>query len=47
MGICGFGETYCGNGCINGCDGKAPCGENSEGGEKYCGMNLCCSKLFL
>ena len=41
--ICGFGDTYCGDGCQSNCPAKAPCGRDSAGGSVSCGMNLCCS----
>ncbi|KAH8764925.1 glycoside hydrolase superfamily [Diaporthe sp. PMI_573] len=42
-GICGYGPTYCGDGCTSQCDATAMCGEFSEDADVPCGMQLYCS----
>lgn len=42
-GKCGFKDAHCGASCISNCDAKAMCGIDSEGGNKKCALNLCCS----
>ncbi|KAF2492808.1 glycoside hydrolase [Lophium mytilinum] len=46
-GKCGFKPAHCHPNppatCISNCDAKAMCGVDSEGGNKKCGLKLCCS----
>ncbi|KAF2280023.1 glycoside hydrolase [Westerdykella ornata] len=43
-GKCGFGADHCGaDVCVSQCGAKATCGRDSEGGNKKCGLNICCS----
>jgi chitinase len=44
-GWCGYGETYCGDGCQSNCDAKAECGEFAEDPEASCPLNVCCSEF--
>lgn len=44
-GICGYGPTYCGKGCISQCDAKAECGKYAETPGKTCPLNTCCSEF--
>lgn len=43
-GYCGYGPTYCGDGCTSNCDAHAECGQYSESGDKECPLNVCCSQ---
>ena len=44
-GWCGYGDTYCGDGCQSNCDAKAECGENADPPGKGCPLNVwfCCA----
>ncbi|VDC05350.1 unnamed protein product [Peniophora sp. CBMAI 1063] len=44
-GFCGYGDTYCGDGCISNCDAVAECGPNAAPGNEECPLNVCCSKF--
>jgi chitinase len=44
-GWCGYGPTYCGDGCLSNCDAKAECGQYSETGNGTCPLNVCCSQF--
>jgi hypothetical protein len=43
-GFCGYGPTYCGDGCISNCDAKASCGQYAETPGAGCPLNVCCSQ---
>lgn len=43
-GYCGYGPTYCGDGCQADCDAVAECGEYAEPKYKKCPLNVCCSQ---
>jgi chitinase len=44
MGVCGYGPTYCGTGCMSNCNAHAECGQYSEPPGKTCPLNTCCSQ---
>ncbi|OGM50923.1 hypothetical protein ABOM_000717 [Aspergillus bombycis] len=44
-GICGYGPTYCGTGCISQCDAKAECGKYAQNPGETCPLNTCCSEF--
>ncbi|KAK4442801.1 glycoside hydrolase [Podospora aff. communis PSN243] len=43
-GNCGYGPTYCGDGCSSNCDAAAECGEFAKEKGKTCPLNVCCSQ---
>ena len=43
-GCCGYGSTYCGDGCLSNRDGIAECGVNASPSGKKCPLNTCCSQ---
>ncbi|KAK8103189.1 glycoside hydrolase family 18 protein [Apiospora sp. TS-2023a] len=45
MGVCGYGEIYCGSGCMSNCDAKAECGKDSASKTATCPLNVCCSQF--
>ncbi|KAE8150566.1 hypothetical protein BDV25DRAFT_172049 [Aspergillus avenaceus] len=44
-GICGYGPTYCGTGCVSHCDAKAECGQYAATPGTTCPLNTCCSEF--
>lgn len=44
-GVCGYGPTYCGAGCISQCDAKAECGKYAQNPGQTCPLNTCCSEF--
>ncbi|KAF4332668.1 bacteriodes thetaiotaomicron symbiotic chitinase [Fusarium beomiforme] len=44
-GVCGYGPTYCGKGCISNCTAKAECGKFAKKGDEKCPLNVCCSEF--
>lgn len=44
-GFCGYGPTYCGNGCLSQCEATAECGKFAEIPGKTCPLNTCCSEF--
>jgi chitinase len=42
-GWCGYGPTYCDEGCQSNCDAKAECGEFAAVPGAGCPLNVCCS----
>ncbi|KAL3429985.1 hypothetical protein BDV09DRAFT_31383 [Aspergillus tetrazonus] len=38
-GFCGYGPTYCGDGCISNCDATAECGQYAEPANTTCPLN--------
>ncbi|KAJ4983451.1 hypothetical protein SVAN01_11059 [Stagonosporopsis vannaccii] len=42
-GECGYRDEHCKESCVANCDAKAPCGVNSEDGQRTCPLNVCCS----
>ena len=44
-GYCGFGDDYCGDGCVSNCDATAECGKNAKPADKLCPLNTCCSEF--
>ena len=44
-GFCGYGPTYCGDGCQANCDAKAECGQFAQQKGKECPLNTCCSQF--
>nr|KAI0406599.1 hypothetical protein F4802DRAFT_556676 [Xylaria palmicola] len=43
-GWCGYGPTYCGDGCTSNCDAVSECGKYSKTGKATCPLNTCCSE---
>ncbi|KAJ4386833.1 hypothetical protein N0V93_009731 [Gnomoniopsis smithogilvyi] len=43
-GWCGYGPTYCGDGCQSNCDATASCGEYAADVGQLCPLNVCCSQ---
>lgn len=43
-GYCGYGKTYCGDGCISNCEAVAECGKDATPSGKKCPLNTCCSQ---
>lgn len=43
-GWCGYGATYCGEGCQSNCAAKAECGQDADVPGKTCPLNVCCSQ---
>ncbi|KAK3679998.1 hypothetical protein LTR78_000375 [Recurvomyces mirabilis] len=43
-GYCGYGSTYCGNGCSSNCDATAECGKDAKESGQKCPLNTCCSQ---
>lgn len=43
-GWCGYGSTYCGDGCQSNCDATAECGKNAATPGQGCPLNVCCSE---
>lgn len=43
--VCGYGPTYCGDGCQSHCDAKAECGQYAEVPGTTCPLNVCCSEF--
>lgn len=44
-GYCGYGDTYCGKGCVSNCDAVAECGKDAQPANKTCPLNTCCSEF--
>ncbi|CAG8071629.1 unnamed protein product [Penicillium olsonii] len=44
-GHCGFGPTYCGDGCMHNCDATADCGKYAKVAGQGCPLNVCCSEF--
>ncbi|RYP44871.1 hypothetical protein DL768_008713 [Monosporascus sp. mg162] len=44
-GWCGYGPTYCGDGCQSNCNATAECGEFADVAGKTCPLHVCCSKF--
>lgn len=44
-GWCGYGQVFCGDGCMSNCDAKAECGKDSADGSTTCPLNVCCSQF--
>ncbi|KAJ5555613.1 hypothetical protein N7461_004083 [Penicillium sp. DV-2018c] len=43
-GNCGYGPTYCGDGCMSNCNATADCGLYARIPGQGCPLNVCCSK---
>lgn len=43
-GYCGYGDTYCGTGCVSNCDATAQCGKDAATYNATCPLNVCCSQ---
>ncbi|KAI1114378.1 hypothetical protein F5Y14DRAFT_441271 [Nemania sp. NC0429] len=43
-GFCGYGPTYCGDGCVSQCDATAECGQFASDPGRKCPLNVCCSQ---
>ena len=43
--VCGFGETYCGDGCQANCNARADCGYWAPVPGTECPVNGCCSEV--
>lgn len=43
--VCGYGPTYCGDGCQSNCDAVAECGQYASPAGKTCPLNVCCSEF--
>lgn len=43
-GSCGYGKTYCGDGCVSNCNAVAECGKDARPAGKKCPLNTCCSQ---
>lgn len=43
-GWCGYGPTYCGDGCQSNCVATAECGEFAATPDAGCPLNVCCSQ---
>ncbi|KAK3946801.1 hypothetical protein QBC32DRAFT_200396, partial [Pseudoneurospora amorphoporcata] len=43
-GVCGYGPTYCGTGCMSNCNAHAECGQYAVPAGKKCPLNTCCSQ---
>lgn len=43
-GYCGYGKTYCGDGCVSNCKAVAECGKDASPSGKKCPLNTCCSQ---
>lgn len=39
-GYCGYGPTYCSNGCVANCDAQAECGQYAPKGKEHCPLNV-------
>ncbi|KAJ6001245.1 hypothetical protein N7522_006472 [Penicillium canescens] len=44
-GWCGYGDTYCGDGCQSNCNATAECGKNAAIPGTGCPLNVCCSEF--
>ncbi|KAI1774392.1 hypothetical protein F4818DRAFT_442540 [Hypoxylon cercidicola] len=44
-GFCGYGATYCGDGCVSNCDAHAECGKDAVVPGTECPLNTCCSEF--
>ncbi|GAW18020.1 hypothetical protein ANO14919_074890 [Xylariales sp. No.14919] len=44
-GFCGYGDAYCGDGCISNCNAHAECGKYSSPPGTTCPLNACCSEF--
>ncbi|KZW01443.1 hypothetical protein EXIGLDRAFT_789286 [Exidia glandulosa HHB12029] len=44
-GFCGYGDAFCGAGCISHCNAVAECGPNAAPGHEECPLNVCCSEF--
>ena len=44
-GWCGYGLTYCGDGCQSNCNAKAACGKDAAITNQTCPLNVCCSEF--
>ncbi|CAM1509829.1 Fc.00g001640.m01.CDS01 [Cosmosporella sp. VM-42] len=44
-GWCGYGPTYCGDGCQSNCNATAECGRYASTAGKECPLNVCCSEF--
>lgn len=44
-GYCGYGPTYCGDGCASNCGAVAECGHYAKSPGKQCPLNTCCSEF--
>ena len=44
-GYCGYGPTYCGDGCASNCGAVAECGQYAKEPGKKCPLNTCCSEF--
>ncbi|KAI0190613.1 glycoside hydrolase family 18 protein [Astrocystis sublimbata] len=44
-GWCGYGPTYCGNGCQSNCKATAECGKYAAVAGTTCPLNVCCSEF--
>lgn len=43
-GYCGYGDTYCGDGCVSNCGAVAECGKDASPSGRKCPLNTCCSQ---
>jgi chitinase len=43
-GWCGYGPTYCGDGCQSNCNATADCGQYAATSGQTCPLNVCCSE---
>ena len=44
-GYCGYGPTYCGDGCLSDCGAVAECGQYAKKPGTECPLNTCCSQF--
>lgn len=44
-GWCGYGSTYCGDGCQSNCNATAECGQHAASPGETCPLNVCCSEF--
>lgn len=44
-GWCGYGLTYCGDGCQSNCNAKAACSKDAAITNQTCPLNVCCSEF--
>ncbi len=44
-GYCGYGPTYCGDGCLSDCGAVAECGQYAKRPGRECPLNTCCSQF--
>lgn len=44
-GWCGYGPTYCGDGCQSNCTATAECGKDAAVPGTGCPLNVCCSQF--